>query len=93
MKMPPSDALSARLPKTKNRPSCPQLMTAVTPSESTDTMVFPIGILTSSKAITNWMMTARSTVFHGMYLRSHEIRNIRPKMTMMPVKFSSNFMR
>ena len=55
---------SNKSPNTKLKPSEPQLMTAVTPSEMIDTILLPIGIFTSKIAMTNCAITPLSTFFH-----------------------------
>ena len=89
--LPVGALLSARLPNTNDRPFCPLLITAVTPSDMADTTILPTGTFTSKIAMMNCAMIAFPTAFQRIFLRSQEIRKISPITTAIPNKFKKTF--
>ncbi len=80
-----------RSPKTNDSPSFPQLITAVSPLDSTVIIFWPIGILTIIIAIIISTTSAFATVFHFIFLRSQETSQHIANTNIIPSKFNINF--
>ena len=88
---PVTAVLSASEPNTKLKPSCPQLMTLVTASDTLDTTYRPAGIFTSMTAIRNWAMTALTSILTDMFFFFQEIRYMISSTRRIPVRFNTIF--